>query len=465
MYRVKVQETEAAKRCNLLLTTVYDLYVLPENIVLVEADHRILSWSYKHIRRYGCGESTFTFEAGRKSNSGEGLFSFTVPNGEQLFKAVQEQMKGMQKRHKGSFSDDISLQRDETPSLPVRNYTLGSGEESPSPTWGPEAGLFHGFSKSMDSQGQESKASPKVPAPNLPPKPKGAQKVPLGFASKAKSNEKKLDPMFVSPVPPHVDKSFQAELSSKLSGIQPPMLRRRGQSNTPPVSPPGVDRPVPRPYPPSPCPNNRVSTGERYELAKSKLPDGHAKPDSFNYMDVAEGMSLEPNYLRTIQKAAIPSSSSHVSTSPKNHDYAIYDITQSSQFRGRMSSDQEADSEDYRVYSEASLPRTQQAWKKCGTGDVMHTENYTKHPIYDDPAEPEPGATKMSDIIDKINMTQVTPSSSQYDHINIKQTARFFDADAPAGGNLYGQLNSKRHATSNHIGKHEDYYDSIEPRR
>ena len=111
MYQVTVLNTEAAKRANLVIGQVYDLYVLPENLVLITPERRAISWGYKHIRRYGLGEGIFTFEGGRKCTLGEGRFSFKVKCAEEFYEDVKMQMKGLQtgkSQSTSSQSDQIS---------------------------------------------------------------------------------------------------------------------------------------------------------------------------------------------------------------------------------------------------------------------------------------------------------------------------------------------------------------------
>lgn len=45
-------------------------------------------WPLKYLRRYGCEDNVFSFEAGRKCATGEGLFAFTCTRASELFNIV-----------------------------------------------------------------------------------------------------------------------------------------------------------------------------------------------------------------------------------------------------------------------------------------------------------------------------------------------------------------------------------------
>ncbi|XP_022236355.1 docking protein 1-like isoform X2 [Limulus polyphemus] len=92
LYEVKVVETDASNRCG--LSNRYNLVVTSVNISLAEESaqgqvgHILFTWPYRHIRRYGSSSSKFSFEAGRKCVSGEGLFTFQTKDGLLIFQSV-----------------------------------------------------------------------------------------------------------------------------------------------------------------------------------------------------------------------------------------------------------------------------------------------------------------------------------------------------------------------------------------
>ncbi|UYV72184.1 hypothetical protein LAZ67_9002121 [Cordylochernes scorpioides] len=79
--------SQGSLRCS--LKGEYLLVVNATSITLTELAGRILYvWHFRHIRRYGCSKDVFSFEAGRKSPSGEGLFSFHAADGNLIFQTV-----------------------------------------------------------------------------------------------------------------------------------------------------------------------------------------------------------------------------------------------------------------------------------------------------------------------------------------------------------------------------------------
>ncbi|XP_051249665.1 docking protein 2 [Dicentrarchus labrax] len=110
-YRVCVRRTEAADRCRLKGDGV--LRADEDALHLIDKTGEIvLTWPYRYLRRFGRDKSTFSFEAGRRCDSGEGSFEFDTKQGNFLFQAVEAA---------------INLQRI---SLPHRQ-TSGGGQVSP----------------------------------------------------------------------------------------------------------------------------------------------------------------------------------------------------------------------------------------------------------------------------------------------------------------------------------------------
>ncbi|KAJ8919009.1 hypothetical protein NQ315_016914, partial [Exocentrus adspersus] len=95
---VKVEQSAASLRCglenknyNLVLTsTALQLRNIPDNNLLY-------TWPYCFIRRYGYKSGKFTFEAGRKCESGEGTFFLEHPNQQEIFRCIASKMKSMKK--------------------------------------------------------------------------------------------------------------------------------------------------------------------------------------------------------------------------------------------------------------------------------------------------------------------------------------------------------------------------------
>ncbi|XP_023254940.1 docking protein 2-like, partial [Seriola lalandi dorsalis] len=87
-FRVCVRRTEASERCRLkgdvLLRADVDALHL-----LDKSGDVVFTWPYRYLRRFGRDKSTFSFEAGRRCESGEGSFEFDTKQGNFLFQAVE----------------------------------------------------------------------------------------------------------------------------------------------------------------------------------------------------------------------------------------------------------------------------------------------------------------------------------------------------------------------------------------
>ncbi|XP_067657894.1 uncharacterized protein [Haliotis asinina] len=89
MFRVYISgNNETSKRCH--LNGAYNLLVEDSRLCLCDlTSNRVLYKSpYKYIRRYGKTRSSFHFEAGRKSSSGEGIFDMETNQGSEIFRRV-----------------------------------------------------------------------------------------------------------------------------------------------------------------------------------------------------------------------------------------------------------------------------------------------------------------------------------------------------------------------------------------
>uniref|UniRef100_A0A8C2JVE8 IRS-type PTB domain-containing protein n=1 Tax=Cyprinus carpio TaxID=7962 RepID=A0A8C2JVE8_CYPCA len=80
--------TEAAVRCNLY--GEYILTPLPDCLFLkdVKTKKVLFKWPYCYVRKFGQDMLSFSFEAGRRCESGEGNFEFATHQGEKLFNVV-----------------------------------------------------------------------------------------------------------------------------------------------------------------------------------------------------------------------------------------------------------------------------------------------------------------------------------------------------------------------------------------
>uniref|UniRef100_A0A8D0YD75 Docking protein 3 n=1 Tax=Sus scrofa TaxID=9823 RepID=A0A8D0YD75_PIG len=87
-FPVVVQRTEAAARCQ--LKGPYLLLLGQDSIQLREppSPQPLYTWPYRFLRKFGSDQGVFSFEAGRRCDSGEGLFAFSSPRARDLCGAV-----------------------------------------------------------------------------------------------------------------------------------------------------------------------------------------------------------------------------------------------------------------------------------------------------------------------------------------------------------------------------------------
>ncbi|KAM4050575.1 docking protein 1 isoform 2-T2 [Anomaloglossus baeobatrachus] len=95
-YMVTVQRTEAAERCSLRGT--YLLRVETDCLILKDPSTKdaLYSWPYKLLRRYGRDKVMFSFEAGRRCQSGPGNFTFETSQGHEIFQKVEGSIRAQQ---------------------------------------------------------------------------------------------------------------------------------------------------------------------------------------------------------------------------------------------------------------------------------------------------------------------------------------------------------------------------------
>ncbi|XP_027142229.1 docking protein 2 [Larimichthys crocea] len=87
-FRVCVRRTEASDRCRLKGDGVLRADVDALHLIDKTGDI-VLTWPYRYLRRFGRDKTSFSFEAGRRCDSGEGSFEFDTKQGNFLFQAVE----------------------------------------------------------------------------------------------------------------------------------------------------------------------------------------------------------------------------------------------------------------------------------------------------------------------------------------------------------------------------------------
>ncbi|KAL6117851.1 dok3 [Pungitius sinensis] len=90
-YLVTIQSTEASRRCKL----AGEYLVSPEHeavrLLDINTGHIFYRWPYKFLRKFGLVEGGFRIEAGRRCESGEGVFIFLSRKGPEVVRVISKQ--------------------------------------------------------------------------------------------------------------------------------------------------------------------------------------------------------------------------------------------------------------------------------------------------------------------------------------------------------------------------------------
>lgn len=175
---VSVQRTEASERCSLVGS--YWLRADGESLVLKEpkTKRNLLVWPYKLLRRYGRDRVMFSFEAGRRCESGPGNFTFETKQGNEIFQivegAIREQKAQAEERHQSCSSFDP-----DSPAMQQIRITIAEGNNSREPDGdsggskpGSADGVFSRREGSADGKHLKGRSLPDPPPPvgNTPPR-------------------------------------------------------------------------------------------------------------------------------------------------------------------------------------------------------------------------------------------------------------------------------------------------------
>ncbi|NWI63035.1 DOK3 protein, partial [Todus mexicanus] len=134
-FPVLVVQTDASARCG--LHGHYVLLALPQSLTLKDAQSRqpLLTWPYAFLRKFGQDQTAFSFEAGRRSDSGEGTFIFSTPRAPELCRAVAATI-ACQQQQQGKDPPDPRLFCAPDPQLSAQgaeHQAWGPGAEEPQP--------------------------------------------------------------------------------------------------------------------------------------------------------------------------------------------------------------------------------------------------------------------------------------------------------------------------------------------
>ncbi|CAK6983192.1 docking protein 2-like [Scomber scombrus] len=133
-FRVCVRRTEASDRCRLKGDVV--LRSGTDALLLLDKTGDVLfTWPYRYLRRFGRDKSTFSFEAGRRCDSGEGSFEFDTKQGNFLFQAVEAaiNLQRISVPHRQTSGGGASVQIPDSPHSLSLPCTLPSSQSRTPP--------------------------------------------------------------------------------------------------------------------------------------------------------------------------------------------------------------------------------------------------------------------------------------------------------------------------------------------
>ncbi|KAK7170012.1 hypothetical protein R3I94_000298 [Phoxinus phoxinus] len=180
---VSVQRTEASERCG--LSGNYWLRANVDNLILKDPKTKkdLFIWPYKLLRRYGRDRVMFSFEAGRRCESGPGNFTFETKQGNEIFLMVEgsirEQKAQAEERHQSfpSLDSDCPALQQIRAAISEANSREPDGDSGGSKP-GSADGVFG--RKDNDGKNIKSRSLPEPPPPVIgtPPRspmPRGSK--------------------------------------------------------------------------------------------------------------------------------------------------------------------------------------------------------------------------------------------------------------------------------------------------
>lgn len=214
VFSVIMSPSDASTRC--CFEMVRYLLLLTSNALDLRDvnDNKLhATWPYRYIRRYGYRQGKFTFEAGRKCDTGEGTFHFEHPNPTEIFKCLSQKMKTM----KQMIGSD-NLNSPEHGEFNIQSTAnMFPGSRSPLVATRPDDIILSSLSfKTTSVSSQNSETAPLLmPKPALKPKP---SKPPRKISNPIKNVGKDL--------PSSTDESLDFGRYKKLDNYEPVEAKR-----------------------------------------------------------------------------------------------------------------------------------------------------------------------------------------------------------------------------------------------
>uniref|UniRef100_A0ACB8E9M5 Uncharacterized protein n=2 Tax=Sphaerodactylus townsendi TaxID=933632 RepID=A0ACB8E9M5_9SAUR len=179
---VTVQKTEGAERCQ--LHGAYVLKASQDGLVLQDphSHQPLYTWPYRLLRRYGRDKVMFSFEAGRRCESGPGNFTFETRQGNEIFRvveaAIQEQKaQAEENRQSGSSLDSEASGGVAHIQTTIASMLLLESEGPPERPRGPRAAPGTTLSVAAEEKEaatatpkEQSLRDPQPPWPSTPPR-------------------------------------------------------------------------------------------------------------------------------------------------------------------------------------------------------------------------------------------------------------------------------------------------------
>ncbi|TRY92031.1 hypothetical protein DNTS_033834 [Danionella cerebrum] len=180
---VSVQWTEASERCD--LSGNFWLKANADSLVLKDPKSKkdVFVWPYKLLRRYGRDRVMFSFEAGRRCESGPGNFTFETKQGNEIFRIVEESIREQKAQAEERHQSCSSFDSDSPILQQLRAaFSDASSREPDGDSGGSKPGSADGVFGQKENSGKNVKARI-LPDP-LPPVGGTPPRSPIHHASK-----------------------------------------------------------------------------------------------------------------------------------------------------------------------------------------------------------------------------------------------------------------------------------------